>query len=205
MTAEGTTDHDLLRRVEQLQERVEVEANSRYLFQRYYRWVRGFFLRRGYAIGEAEDLAQETFLKVFAEIASFRHDGSFESWLFAVAANVHRNELRHWGRQKRDAPEVSLDAPVAPGEAPARQLPAPEAGADRQVYEEQRRQVLAQAIDGLPSQMRQCVTLLLDQELKYREIATLLGISTQTVKSHLFQARQRLREELGEELSGWEE
>jgi DNA-directed RNA polymerase specialized sigma24 family protein len=53
--------------------------------------------------------------------------------------------------------------------------------------------------------MRQVLALRLDQDLKYREIATLLRISVETVKAHLFQARQRLREELDEEFGEWPE
>ena len=55
----------------------------------------------------------------------------------------------------------------------------------------------------LPPQMRRAITLRVDQDLKYREIASLLQISVETVKAHLFSARKRLREELGDEYGDW--
>jgi len=57
---------------------------------------------------------------------------------------------------------------------------------------------LRSAVEQLPEQMRKCLTLRIDQELKYREIATVLRLSPETVKVHLMRARQRLREELGD-------
>jgi RNA polymerase sigma-70 factor (ECF subfamily) len=57
--------------------------------------------------------------------------------------------------------------------------------------------VLREAIEKLPEQMRKCLMLRVYQEMKYREIATLLRLSPETVKVHLFQARRRLREDLG--------
>ena len=193
---------DIRRAVSELQAGVRVEANSRLIFERFYPWVRRYFMRLGYTPQDSEDLAQETFGQVFPRIDSFRGEGSFKSWLFASAANLHRNENRRRHRVKRDAPEVSLDAtdddgtplrdPVAPGGSPA-----------RTVYQAERRQALAQAMKGLPPQMKQVITLRVDQDLKYREIAAVLQISVETVKAHLFQARQRLRTELGDEYGEW--
>lgn len=205
MSGRGEPEDHLLACARELQEGVRTEANSRRIFEHYYPWVRGFFSRRGHSPEAAEDLAQETFLRVFREIDSFRGHSSFDSWLFAVAANLLRNERRRRGRQKRDAPELSMDEPAAPGEPPRHQIAAGEASPARQAYERERREALARAVERLPPQMRQCLALRLDQELKYREIARLLKISIQTVKSHLFQARQRLGEELGEEFSAWED
>ena len=81
---------------------------------------------------------------------------------------------------------------MAPGGSPA-----------QEAYERERREALARALEGLPPQMRQVLTLRIDQDLKYREIAEVLQISIETVKAHLFQARQRLRTELGEEYGQW--
>jgi RNA polymerase sigma-70 factor (ECF subfamily) len=202
MTSGREEDFDLQRAILELQTRASVEANSRRVFELFYPWVRRFFARLGHTPQDSEDLAQETFSQVFERIGSFRHDGSFKSWLFAVAANLHRNEYRRRHREKRSAPEISIDtardAEVSPPE-PA----APEAPPDRAVYARERREALAQAMEGLPPQMRQVLSLRVDQDLKYREIAAVLQISVETVKAHLFQARQRLRTELGEGYGEW--
>jgi RNA polymerase sigma-70 factor (ECF subfamily) len=202
MSSGREEDFDLQGAIVALQRGAHVEVNSRRVFELFYPWVRRFFGRLGHTPQDSEDLAQETFSQVFERIGSFRHDGSFKSWLFAVAANLHRNEHRRRHREKRSAPEISIDTPrdadVSPPE-PA----SPEASLDRAVYARERREALVRAMEGLPPQMRQVLSLRVDQDLKYREIAAVLQISVETVKAHLFQARQRLREELGGGYGEW--
>lgn len=197
-------DPDLQRAAAELQAGVRVELNSRRIFDRCYPWVRRFFGRFGYTPEECEDMAQEVFSQVFDRIDSYRNEGPFKSWLFAVAANLQRRKHRWRYREKRRALEVSIGTapdegglvpePAAPGVSPA-----------RLIYEEERRQALARALEKLPPQMRQVLALRIDHDLKYREIAEVLQISIETVKAHLFQARQRLRLELGEEYGEWME
>jgi RNA polymerase sigma-70 factor (ECF subfamily) len=202
MTTSREEDPDLQRTVAELQAGIDVEANSRRLFETYYPWVRHFFGRLGAPPQDCEDLAQETFGQVFDRIDSYRNEGPFKSWLFAVAANLHRRKHRWRHREKRRATEVSLDA--APGSGSAVPEPvAPEVSPDRAFYERERREALAGVLEKLPPQMKQVLALRVDHDLKYREIATVLQISVETVKAHLFQARQRLRTELGEDYGEW--
>lgn len=202
----GRQEADVLCWVRELRAGIAVEDNSRRLFERFYDWTRGFFIRRGFSAQETEDLAQDTFSQVFREIATFREESSFEGWFFAVAANVSRNERRRRETAKRVARTVSLtpeegesgpDPPVDPASR--------EASPERAVYDKQRRGALRRTIDGMPPQMRRCLVLRLDRELKYREIATLLKMNLDTVKAHLFNARQRLKEAFGEDLGEWNE
>lgn len=193
-----------LRLVAELRAGTRVEVNSRRIFDRYYPWVWRFFRRLRYSVEDSEDMAQETFERVFRQIDSFREDGSFKSWIFAVAANLHRNENRWRHREKRNAPEVPLDAAEDDG-APLREPVAAEISPAREIYERERREALARVMKSLPPQMGQVLALRIGQELKYREIATVLQISVETVKAHLFQARQRLRAELGEDFGEWVE
>lgn len=204
MTIRHEDDPELRRAIAELQAGARVEASSRLIFEVYYPWVCRFFARQGHPRDDSEDLAQETMRRAFAQLGSWRHDGSFKSWLFAVAANLHRNEVRRRHREKRDAPEVSLESP-AQDDAPLPEPPAPDASPARMAYQKERREALARAMRGLPPQMRQVLALRVDQDLKYREIAAVLQISIETVKAHLFQARQRLRTELGEEYGAWGE
>jgi RNA polymerase sigma-70 factor (ECF subfamily) len=200
----GQEADELLNSVLELQRGVRVEENSQRIFRLFYPWARRFFGRFGYTPQESEDLAQETFTQVFERIGSFRLEGSFKSWFFAVASNVHRNQHRWRHREKRRRPEVSIDTSADLDGSPL-EFPSPEAPPDRAAYEKERREALAQAMARLPPQMRQVLALRVDQDLKYREIATVLQISIETVKAHLFQARERLRRELGEDWAGWED
>ncbi|HKI00946.1 MAG TPA: RNA polymerase sigma factor [Thermoanaerobaculia bacterium] len=200
----GEDDPDLKRAVSELQAGVRVESNSRLVFERYYPWVRRFFTRLGYTPQDSEDLAQDALSQVFRQIGSFRQEGTFKSWVFGVAANRHRNERRRLHSDKRKAEEVSIDAtsesglrlyePVSAGASPV-----------RAAYEGERREALMRAINGLPPQMGRVLRLRVDQGLRYREIGLVLQISVETVKAHLFQARQRLRDELGEDFADWVE
>ncbi|HBL31327.1 MAG TPA: hypothetical protein DD490_31255 [Acidobacteria bacterium] len=197
-------DPELREAVAALQAGARSEVHSRRVFERFFPRVRRFFERLGYGVEDSEDLAQETLSRVFSQIGTLQSGDSFKSWVFAVAANLHRNQGRWRHREKRDAPEVSLDATAEDG-TPLHEPVAPEASPAREAYEKERREALARAVQVLPPQMGQVLSLRIGQDLKYREIAVVLQISIETVKAHLFQARQRLRSELGEAFGEWVE
>lgn len=171
------------------------------LHSRYRHSVAAFFSRRGFSPEECRDLTQETFLRVFQNIEDLRDEAAEKRWLFTVATNIYRNELRHRGAEKRSAPVVSLDAASERGlqlDAAAGNrnpgLPAPLGDA----LAAERRRMLRRALAALPARMRLCTLMRLGQGLKYREIAAVLQISTETVKVQLHQARKRLAERLGD-------
>ncbi len=163
------------------------------LFKRYYRPVVSFFARRGFSIEESRDLAQETFLRVFKNMDSFRGESAVETWLFQIAGNLYKNTLRSLQTQKRDAQEVSLESSEA-----ALNLGAREKDPLHEVLTEEEYQRLEDAMKDLPPQMRQAVFLRVYQDLKYREIADVMHVSIETVKAHLYQARQHLRDRLAD-------
>lgn len=171
------------------------------LFERYFRPLFYFFRNRGIPPEDCRDLTQETFLRVYKSIGRFRGEASIETWLFQIATNLWRNRVRHDRAGKREAKEVSLEGAMEKGQPiPAdlslargahNTLPLSGLLADEQVG------MLRQALADLPPQMRRCVLLRIDQNLKYREIAGVMQISIDTVKSQLSQARDRLEKELG--------
>ena len=174
-------------------------------FERLFGPVYSFFFNRGIPREEARDLTQETFLRVYQSMSGFRGEASFETWLFQIATNLWRNYVRNQHAEKRAAQEVSLESAVEDG----RRLPldrplpgvAPRAGALDGILAGEQRAVLRQALDDLPPRMRRCVLLRIDHDLKYREIAALLRVSIETVKSQLSQARDRLEAQVGRYLA----
>jgi RNA polymerase sigma-70 factor (ECF subfamily) len=164
------------------------------LFRRYERPVVAFFLHRGFSFEESRDLAQETFLRVFKNMGSFRGESAVETWLFQIAANLYKNTLRSLQTQKRDAQEVPLEST----EAIVVEWKSKEGDALGAILSEERSQRLRAALKDLPPQMRQAVFLRVDGDLKYREIADVMHVSIETVKAHLYQARQHLRDRLGD-------
>ena len=169
------------------------EASFRFLYRSYYRPLLRFFADQGLAPEDCQDLTQETFFGVYRGLKTYRHQMRFGSWIYRLATNAFRKRLRAAGAVKRSAREVSLDAEPAARSAPD---DAPDQLAE--VIHDEKRQAMRRAIRELPEQMRECLTLRLRHELSYREIALVMKITVDTVKTHLFQARRRLRDKLAD-------
>jgi len=134
--------------------------------------------------GDADDLAQEVFVRAWRSLRGFRGESTFRTWLHRVAINVVRTSqakegrlLRLFGRRSQDD-----DAPFDP--------PAPGEPIDTALA---RRQAIDRALASLPDDLRLPVTLRDLQGLEYKEIAALLNVPIGTVESRIFRARQRLR------------
>ena len=167
----------------------------RAIFDRFYPRVSRFFSSNGLSPDDAQDLAQVTLLRVHTSMRELREEARFETWLFTIARRVLSNARREKATQKRSGREVSLDVVGEPSVETAlnpRREPSPLS----RVLEHERQTLVRNAMQELPPQMRLCVLLRVDRGLKYREIAALMRISIQSVKAHLFQARQRLKHEL---------
>ena len=162
------------------------EDAFRLLFEHYYRPLRRFFYRKSLTPEVCLDLAQETLLLVYRGLDGYRPEAPFESWLYTIARTTHLKWLRDRHRAKRSGEEVSIDAGEIT-EITARQQ-SPLSG----VLDSERRETVRAAVADLPDQMRRCLVLQLFGERSYREIGTVLGISTETVKSHLREGRRRL-------------
>ncbi|MBI3950580.1 MAG: RNA polymerase sigma factor [Acidobacteria bacterium] len=188
----------------QLQAGIDREENFRRLFECYYRPVFRFFTKRGFSTEESDDLTQETFFRVYIGMARFRREARFETWLFQIATNTYRQVLREQTMQKRTGQQVSWesvteDEQMASDEGEWAGLWSLRGPLD-EVLEEERLRVLSEAIEELPEQMRQCLILRVNHELSYRQVAVILGVSVETVKSQLHLARQRLKLSLANHL-----
>jgi RNA polymerase sigma-70 factor, ECF subfamily len=184
--------------IDTLGERPPDEEQFQLLFEHYYPRLLHFFSRRGLSPDDSLDLIQETFIGIYKGIGSFRRQAQFETWLFEIAMNAHRKMLRLRATRKRAAHEVPLDGD-RPGEDSEvlGALASSDPGPDEEALCRERSRRLRNAILGLPRQMRRCLFLRIDQDLKYREIAVAMRLSVGAVKVHLFEARLRLQKELG--------
>ena len=176
------------------------EASFRRLVEGYYRPVYRFFSRRGCAPEEARDLTQETFLRVFRGLREVRSAASFDGWLFQIAANTLRKTVR-WRRAGKREGELAMASLQDPegllGRAAAAEAEQP---LDRVLLAERRARLRA-AVAELPLRMRTCLALRVYQGRSYEEIAGAMGLSVETVKAHLYQARKRLATQLAEGLA----
>jgi RNA polymerase sigma-70 factor (ECF subfamily) len=175
--------------VEELQRDMKQEESFRKLFELHYRQVVYFFKRRGFDSDDSRDLAQDTFLKVHENFESFRGDSKLSTWILTIAVRVASNEIRKRQTEKRRGKIVPIE--VADNELST--LPD-----DRleELMAKENAHLLDHEIKQLPPQARRCLFLRLHQDLKYREIAIVLQISEGAVKSHLNNARKKLREKL---------
>jgi RNA polymerase sigma-70 factor (ECF subfamily) len=144
---------------------------------------------------EAEDLAQEVFLRVYRTRKKYRPKAKFATWLFTIANNLALNALR----SRRRKPTVPLPAqdsgPLGP--RPAEQLVADsQAVPTRRLVQTELAEVVRKALDELNERQRLAVVLNKFEEMNYADIADVMGLSTKAVKSLLSRARSRLREEL---------
>jgi RNA polymerase sigma-70 factor, ECF subfamily len=192
-------DEEILAAVRALQRGGSPDAFE-VLFRRFYAPLFRFFANRPALREEAEDLAQSTLLRAYERIHLYRPEmeASFAAWLRTIAENFWKNAVRERQALKRAPPgelRQAGEAPEGAGEGPAAETaprderPNPEEA----VLAHERTRVLREAIESLPPGMRQCAELRLFADLKYQEIANLTGIGLNSVRSQLFEARQRLK------------
>ena len=152
-------------------------------------------------VDEAEDLAQEVFLRVYRARASYRPDAKFSTWLFSIAHNVASNHRRTKARK----PTTRLDAPASGSSSATRpaadSLPGPDVTASAQLRKLELAEVVREALDGLGEDQKVAVLLNKFEGMGYAEIAQVMGRTESAVKSLLARARYNLRDRLQPYLS----
>lgn len=132
--------------------------------------------------GRAEDMAQEAFLRAFRALAGWRHDAAFSTWLFALATNLYRSEIR------RIPPRtVPLDEIVTP---------AARVDADTGIDEADRRRTVRNALQSLPPKYRDALLLFYFHEQDVATTAGSLRLPEGTVKARLARGRELLKRKL---------
>jgi RNA polymerase sigma-70 factor (ECF subfamily) len=161
------------------------------LVQRYQRQVYNLAYRMLGNAEDAGDLVQDTFLRAFGALASFRQDASFLTWLYKIASNLCIDQLR--SRKAKGA--LSLDVELEEGREPAAESrqSAPEDTAVRSAVQD----IVHHAIQNLPERYRIVVVMRHLHDMSVEDIARSLDLPTGTVKTHLFRAREMLRGRLG--------
>ncbi len=134
---------------------------------------------------QAEDVAQDVFVKVYKARLKYEPAAKFTTWLFRITVNHCLNEIR----SRRSQPVAS-----APMEELIEQ-PSPENPDDR-MNSAELRSAVREALDGLPESQRMAVILARYQDLSYDEIAETMNLSLEAVKSLLFRAKENLKEKL---------
>ncbi|MGH7819493.1 MAG: RNA polymerase sigma factor [Candidatus Binatia bacterium] len=159
------------------------------LFDRYKGRIYRYFLRHVSDWAVAEDLFQKTFLRVHEARERYRPSASFATWIYTIATNLLRDELRKEGL----AGELPIDG-ARPNHEPVQEGAGPEGRASRAELRDR----IARAVRELPIEQREAFVLGKYEGRGYLEIAEILGCSEGAVKVRIHRAIKALREALGE-------
>jgi RNA polymerase sigma-70 factor (ECF subfamily) len=142
---------------------------------------------------DARDAAQETFLKVYRGVSSFRGESGLKTWIYRIAINQAMNQRRWWRRRHRDE-TVSLDLSRNESDTTlGNSLPAPLASPEQMAIAGERERRIMSALGEIKQEYRVALILREIEELSYEEIAETLAISIGTVKSRIARGREELR------------
>jgi RNA polymerase sigma-70 factor (ECF subfamily) len=172
------------------------EQSFELLLQRYRTPVVNFLFRMVKSREQAEDLAQEVFIRVYRAREDYVPTAKFTTWLFRIATNLALNSLRDHRHQKL---EMSIDAPLTDsdeGDERPFEVADKHPTIEQELVENERKKMIRRAIEKLPEKQRVAVLLHKYQELDYAEIAKILSCSESALKSLLFRAYEVLRVEL---------
>lgn len=185
----------LMNSTEELVARVRAgdEEAFRLIFDRYSRPVLGFIYDMVGDRSLAEDLAQETFVRAYRGLHGLREETKLSTWLFAIAKNCAREQLRS---RRRNEGNVELDAEPAfelrdHGQTPSGAL-----------LDKELSGVIQRALQKLDEDKRTVFTLKVLQQRSYEEIAEITGFSVGKLKTDLHRARAEMRKRLGPYLGG---
>jgi len=142
---------------------------------------------------EAEDLAQDVFIKVFEKISTFKGDSKFSTWLYRIATTTALDHLRSKKRKKRFGFLQSLG-----GESDEKDLIPDFHHPGVSLDNKERAAVLFKAIESLPENQKTAYTLHKLEGLSYRDVSDVLNTTVSAVESLMSRANQNLRKELGE-------
>ncbi len=151
------------------------------LVRKHQRGLVNFFMRMG-ASSHAEDLAQETFIRLFKYRDRYTPSAKFTTFLYTLARHAWFDTLRKWQRRDKGLALLQADAAIRDEE--------------RQGPKEGRAEAVRAAVERLPDKLRLVVVLGVYEGLDYETISRIAGIPVGTVKSRMFVATQRLKDEL---------
>lgn len=182
------------RLVARLKRREELAFHE--LVIRHQRAIYGLCLRMIGQPTEAEDVAQDVFVRSFLAIDTFRGDSSLGTWLYRIAINLCKNRLKYLGRRRtssaqavEDVPEGELVRSVAGGLSVGEPAPRP----DEALSGNRTEHLIQRALAAVEPDFRELLVLRDIEGLSYAEVMTITGLAEGTVKSRLHRARSALK------------
>jgi RNA polymerase sigma-70 factor (ECF subfamily) len=152
------------------------------LADRYYMTVYRYAFRWVALREDAEDIAQEVFIKLANSLHTFQQKSAFSTWLYRITANCTKDFLKKQHRWR----ENNADTP------PDEQIASPNPGPEAKSFHEQ----ITAAVHMLPQKLKEAVLLVFAEELSHKEAARILGCAETTVSWRIFQAKRMLKKVL---------
>ncbi len=180
---ERELDQELVRRVQ-----AGESAAFDLLVRKYQHRIVGLIGRYIADWSECHDVAQDTFLRAYRAMGSFRGDAQFYTWLHRIAVNTAKN---HLVAHKRRPPTDDIDIEDAEQFASGMRLRDNDTP-ERELMRQQLEQTVLRAVEALPDELRQAITLREVEGLSYEEIATKMDCPIGTVRSRIFRAREAI-------------
>ena len=162
------------------------------LVKRYQHKVIGLIGRYVQDHAEALDIAQETFIKAYKALDSFRGESAFYTWLYRIATNTAKNYLVTRSRRPPGTDVDIDDVLQAESESELREIETPE----NNLYRDELFSVMASTLEALPEELRVALTLRELEGMSYEEIAEVMDCPIGTVRSRIFRARDAIDKEL---------
>ena len=147
---------------------------------------------------DAFDVSQDTFLKAYRSLSSFKGESSFYTWLYAICRNCCYDYIKM--RNRRMKKNVSLSEYENDDDGSVLEIPDTNSRPDVIFEQKQARELILEAVASLPEKHREIIVLRDFDDLSYEQIAQVLGIGEGTVKSRLSRARARLQTLLADKI-----
>ncbi|MBD8524804.1 RNA polymerase sigma factor RpoE [Pseudomarimonas arenosa] len=141
---------------------------------------------------EAQDVAQDTFIRAYRALGNFRGDAQFYTWLYKIAVNTAKNWLVSQGRRPPTDDVDAVDAVQYDAGTRLRDTDTPE----RELLRREIEQTVADVVEALPDELRMAITLREVDGLSYEEIAETMACPIGTVRSRIFRARDAIDQKL---------
>jgi RNA polymerase sigma-70 factor (ECF subfamily) len=138
--------------------------------------------------GEMQDVVQEAFIKAYRALPRFRGDSAFYTWLYRIAINTAKNHLVSKGRRPPGTDIDMEDAEYIDTQSALKEIANPE----NSLFTDELKEVIDNAINRLPEDLRTAVTLREFEGLSYEEIAEVMDCPVGTVRSRIFRAREAI-------------
>lgn len=180
--SEQITDQELVEKAQQGDKKA-----FNLLVVRYQNRVAGL-LTRYVSRDDIPDIVQESFIKAYRSLASFRGESAFYTWLYRIAVNTAKNHLTALGRRPPKEDILAEDAESYDAGTQLREADTPE----NLVLSDELKRVVFDTIENLPEELKMAITLREIEGLSYEEIAEVMSCPVGTVRSRIFRAREAI-------------